>query len=78
MSFALRTLITLHITPATGERIFSKLKIRNNYLRTVLTQTQVNGLAMLAIGYELTNKLKLYKFTLDCTQKDTWKEIALI
>jgi hypothetical protein len=46
LSIAIRNLLTLPITVATGERSFSKLKIIKNYLRTMSTQNRINGLAM--------------------------------
>ena len=49
IAIALRILLTLPITVASGERSFSKLKIIKNYLRSTMTQERLSGLATLAI-----------------------------
>lgn len=59
LSIALRILLTLSVTVASGERSFSKLKIIKNYLRTMQTQNRLNGLAMIAIEHQISDKLDL-------------------
>ncbi|CAH2252755.1 zinc finger MYM-type 1-like [Pelobates cultripes] len=49
VAIALRIMLTLPITVATGERSFSKLKIIKNYLRSSMSQERLVGLAMIAI-----------------------------
>nr|CAI5819162.1 unnamed protein product [Callosobruchus analis] len=48
LSIALRILLILPISVATGEKDFSELKIIKHYLRTSYSQNRLNGLAMLA------------------------------
>lgn len=59
LSIALRILLTLPVTVASGERSFSKQKIIKNYLRTMQTQNRLNGLAMIAIEHQISDKLDL-------------------
>jgi hypothetical protein len=75
LSIAIRILLTLPITVATGERSFSKLKIIKNYLKTMSTQNRINGLAMLAIEYELSNKLDLKEIIRDFAEKKVRKRL---
>lgn len=57
IAIALRILLTLPITVASGERSFSKLKIIKNYLRSTMTQERLSGLATLAIEYDVCHKI---------------------
>lgn len=59
INIALRILLTLPVTVASGERSFSKLKIIKTYLRSTMTQERLSGLAMLGIEYDLCGKLDL-------------------
>lgn len=52
---ALRILLTLPISVASGERSFSKLKIIKNYLRSTISQDRLSGLSTLAIENEILN-----------------------
>ena len=54
---ALRVLLTLPVSVATGERSFSKLKIIKNYLRSTMTQERLNGLATISIEHELAAEI---------------------
>lgn len=56
---ALRILLTLPVTAATGERSFSKLKIIKNYLRSQMSQDRLVGLAMISIEKELSINLDM-------------------
>ena len=49
VSVALRILLTIPVTVASGERSFSKLKLIKNYLRSSMAQDRLVGLAMLSI-----------------------------
>uniref|UniRef100_A0A7N1A6H0 HAT C-terminal dimerisation domain-containing protein n=1 Tax=Kalanchoe fedtschenkoi TaxID=63787 RepID=A0A7N1A6H0_KALFE len=49
---AYRILLTIHVTVASAEKSFSKLKILNSYLRSSMSQERLNGLALLAIENE--------------------------
>ena len=46
---ALRILLTIPITVASGERSFSKLKWIKTYLRSTMTQERLNSLALISI-----------------------------
>ena len=49
VSTALRILLTVPVTVASGERSFSKLKLIKTYMRSTMTQDRLNGLAMISI-----------------------------
>ena len=53
VSISLRTLPTLPVSVASGERSFSKLKIIKNYLRSTMLQERLSALAILAIEQEI-------------------------
>ncbi len=59
LSIAIKILLTLPISVASGERSFFKLKIIKNYLRTITSQTRLTDLAILGIEYELSNSLEV-------------------
>lgn len=46
---SLRILLTLPVSVASGERSFLELKIIRNYLRSMMSQKRLCGLAILAI-----------------------------
>jgi hypothetical protein len=49
---AYRILFTMPVAVASAERSFSKLKLLKNYLRLVMSQERLNGLATLCIEKE--------------------------
>jgi hypothetical protein len=55
---AYRILLTVPVTVVSAERSFSKLKLINSYLRSIMSQERLNGLAMLLIEKQLFKKLK--------------------
>ncbi|XP_047146213.1 uncharacterized protein LOC124819069 [Hydra vulgaris] len=55
---ALRILLTIPITVATGKRSFFKLKLIESYLTTTMLQKQLNRLALLSIEHEISTSLK--------------------
>lgn len=59
LSVALRILLTMPVTVASGERSFSKLKLIKNFLRSTTTQHRLNGLAILAIEHEIVDQINL-------------------
>lgn len=59
LTIALRILLTIPITVASGERSFSKLKLIKNFLRSTTTQNRLNGLAILAIEHEIADQVNL-------------------
>jgi hypothetical protein len=52
-SIAYRILFILLVTIASAERSFSKLKLLKNYLRSIMSQERLNGLATLCIEKKL-------------------------
>lgn len=54
---AYRILLTVPVTVASAERSFSKLKLIKNYLRSTMSQSRLNGLAMLSIERDLIESL---------------------
>ena len=57
VSVALRILLTVPVTVASGERSFSKLKLIKTYLRANMTQQRLVGLAMLSIENGIATQL---------------------
>jgi len=57
-SIAYRILLTIHVTVASAERSFSKLKLIKSYLRSTMSQEKLNGLAILSIENEMLKKLE--------------------
>lgn len=55
---ALRILLTLPVSVASGERSFSKLKLIKTYLRSNLSQEHLSGLATLAIENDALNEME--------------------
>lgn len=49
VSIAYRILLTIHVTVASAERSFSKLKLLKSYLRSSMSQKRLNGLTILCI-----------------------------
>nr|CAH7759974.1 unnamed protein product [Callosobruchus chinensis]CAH7765221.1 unnamed protein product [Callosobruchus chinensis] len=56
---ALRILLTLPVSVASGERSFSKLKIIKSYLRSSMTQERLVGLATISIEQEIAQNIDL-------------------
>lgn len=54
---ALRILLTLPVSVASGERSFFKLKIIENYLRSSMSQERLTGLALISIENEIASNL---------------------
>lgn len=59
---ALRIVLTIPVTVASGERSFSKLKLIKNYLRTSMTQERLNHLALLSIEHDVAQSLDYRQF----------------
>ena len=53
----LRIFLTISISVASCERIFSKLKLIKNYLRSTMSQLRLQNLAILSIEQEITNNI---------------------
>jgi hypothetical protein len=54
----IRILLTLHVTIASIERSFSKLKLIKSYLRSTISQERLNGLAILLIEKRMLENLE--------------------
>lgn len=54
---SLRILLTFPVTVASGERSFSKLKLIKTYLRSTISQEQLNHLAKLSIENQLAKTI---------------------
>ena len=59
LTVALRILLTLPVTVASGERSFSKLKLIKNYLRTTMTQNRLVNLSILSIEKDIAADIDL-------------------
>uniref|UniRef100_A0A3Q2DVQ2 TTF-type domain-containing protein n=1 Tax=Cyprinodon variegatus TaxID=28743 RepID=A0A3Q2DVQ2_CYPVA len=59
LSIALRLLLTLPGTVASGERSFSSLKLIKTYLRSTMSQERLSGLALISIEYSVRRSLDL-------------------
>jgi hypothetical protein len=57
LCLALKLFLTICISVATCERSFSKLKIVKNYLRSMMSQIRLNGLAILSIKNQLVMQI---------------------
>ena len=57
LSIALRLLLSLPVTVASGERSFSSLKRLKTYLRSTMSQDRLSALAVISIEHEITKTL---------------------
>lgn len=57
LCIALRILLTIPVTVASGERSFSKLKLIKTYLRATMAQERLNNLAILSIENDVAHNL---------------------
>lgn len=70
---ALRILLSLPVSVASGERSFSKLKLIKNYLRSNMSQERLVGLALMSIEYDLLQQLNLSTIIKDFAEKKARK-----
>ena len=54
---ALRIILTVPVTIASGERSFSALKLIKSYLRSRMGPSRLNGLAIMTIEHELARTI---------------------
>jgi hypothetical protein len=59
ISITYQILLTMPVTMGSAERTISKLKLLKNYLRSVMTQERLNGLATLCIEKKLLDKIDI-------------------
>uniref|UniRef100_A0A8I6X0X1 HAT C-terminal dimerisation domain-containing protein n=1 Tax=Hordeum vulgare subsp. vulgare TaxID=112509 RepID=A0A8I6X0X1_HORVV len=69
-SIAYRILLTIHVTVASAERSFSKLKLLKIYLRSTMSQERLNGLAMCCIEKNMLDNIKLDTVIADFASKN--------
>ena len=50
-------MLTIHVTIASAERIFSNLKLIKSYLRSTMSQKRLNELPLLSIEKEMLNEI---------------------
>ena len=55
---AFRILLTIHVTVASAEISFSKLKLIKSYLRSTMSRERLSGLAILSIEKEMLAELE--------------------
>jgi hypothetical protein len=68
---AYRILLTVPVTIASAERSSSKLKLVKTYLRSIMTQERLNGLANIAIESDLLEQIKYEDLIEDFTSRNT-------
>ena len=56
---ALRVLLTLPVSAASGEHSFSKLKLIKNYLHSKMKQDRLNGLASISIEHDVAQRIEI-------------------
>lgn len=59
LSIALRLLLTLPVSVASGERSFSALKLIKNYMRSTMGQERLTGLALMSIERDVRQSLDM-------------------
>jgi hypothetical protein len=72
ISIAYRLLFTMPMTVASAERSFSKLKLLKNYLRSVMSQERLNGLATLCIEKKLVDEIDIDSIVSDFASRN-WR-----
>lgn len=73
LTIALRIMLTLPVSVATGERSFSKLKIIKNYLRSSMSQERLVGLAMMSIEFSVLEKINIDKIVSEFANRKSRK-----
>ena len=57
-----RAMLTIHVSVASTERSFSKLKLIKSYLRSSMCQERLSELPILSVEKELLDKLEYTNF----------------
>ena len=78
ISIAYQILFTVHVTVASAERSFSKLKLLKNYLRSTMSRERLNGLATLCIEKKLLDKVDSNIIINDFTSINVRKNFKVI
>ena len=61
LALAMRLILTLPVTVATGERSFSSLKLIKTFLRTTMAQERLSSLSLIAIERDICKGLSYDK-----------------
>jgi len=72
---ALKIVLTIPVTVASGERSFSRLKLIKNYLSSTMTQDRLSDLAIIAIEKDVGDQIELKSMINDFTQKKARKVV---
>lgn len=75
-TIAYRILLTIPVTFASVERSFSKLKLLNTYLRSIMTQERLNALALIALESGMPEKID-YEYIIEDFISKNAKRISL-
>ena len=59
LTAALKVMLTVPITVASGERSFSKLKLIKTYLRSTMTEERLSNLAIISIENGISSNLNV-------------------
>ncbi|KAI4992891.1 hypothetical protein ZWY2020_007204 [Hordeum vulgare] len=70
VSIAYQILLTVHVTVASAEQSFSKLKLLKNYMRTTMSQERLNGLAICCIEKDVLDNIDLDTIINDFASKN--------
>ncbi|XP_054283324.1 zinc finger MYM-type protein 1-like [Macrosteles quadrilineatus] len=73
LCIALRIILTIPVSVASGERSFSKLKLIKNYLRSNMSQERLVGLSLMSIEYDVLQKIDIDTFIKDFAEKKARK-----
>jgi len=73
VTIALRIVLTLPVSVATGERSFSKLKLIKNYLRSTMSQDRLVGLSLMSIEHEMLQEIDTEEIMKDFAEKKARK-----
>jgi hypothetical protein len=77
VSIVYRILLTVHVTMASAERGFSKLKLLKNYLRSTMSQERLNGLAICSIEKKILKSIELDTILNDFASRNAYRSIFL-
>jgi hypothetical protein len=70
-NIAYRVLLTIHVTVASAERSFSKLKLLKSYMRSTITQERLSRLATIALESDILEKINYNNMIEDFILRNT-------
>ncbi|KAG6392676.1 hypothetical protein SASPL_146900 [Salvia splendens] len=77
VSITYRILLTIHVTVASAERSFSKLKLLKNYLRSTMSQDRLNGIATCSIEKGILENVDLNIVLADFASRNARRSFLL-